>query len=435
VKASRDHTIEVSNPDGRGTESGHLDPVSSGADVTLASTVTRTVLISGGGIAGPTTAFWLKAAGFQPTLVEQAPAPRRGGYVIDFWGLGYDIAERMGLIGEINRAGYHIRDMRIVDARGQRVTGFGTSVFTELTGGRYVTVGRSTLSQLLLKTVDRDIETIFGDEIIEIDDQQTHVKVRLKSGTERRFDFVVGADGLHSGVRRLVFGPQDRFEKRLGYVVAAFEAPSYRPRNEDVYVMYNEPGRMVGRVSLRDDKTLFLFIFAEDAETPIHDLPAQKRLLRTKFGNSGWECRSILDALDHAPELYFDRVSQIRMAHWSCGRVALVGDAAYCVSLLAGQGSALAMTGAYVLAGELAKALRHDIAFANYEKLLRSFVEKKQRGAEHFASALAPKTRLGLFFRNQVVRAAAIPGVARLTFGRDITDTLQLPEYQWSPPA
>jgi 2-polyprenyl-6-methoxyphenol hydroxylase-like FAD-dependent oxidoreductase len=377
-------------------------------------------------------AFWLKAAGFQPTLIEQAPAPRRGGYVIDFWGLGYDIAERMGLIEEINRAGYHIRDMRIVDAKGGRISGFGTSVFLELTGGHYVTVGRSVLSQLLLKTVNHEIEVIFGDKIIEIDDQQTCVAVRLNSGAERRFDFVVGADGLHSGVRRLMFGPQERFEKRLGYVVAAFEAPGYRPRNEDAYVMYNESGRMIGRVSLRDDKTLFLFVFADDADTPIHDLAAQKRLLRSKFAKSQWECRRILDALDDAPELYFDRVSQIRMEHWSCGRVALVGDAAYCVSLLAGQGSALAMTGAYILAGELAKAGgQHDIAFANYEKLLRGFVEKKQRGAERFASAFAPKTRLGLFFRNQVIKMTAIPRFARLTFGGDIIDTLELPDYHW----
>ena len=395
----------------------------------------QTVLISGAGIGGPTLAYWLKATGFQPTIIEHAPTLRSGGYVIDFWGLGYDIAERMGLIKEINQAGYHIRDMRIVDAKGTRISGFGTSVFFELTGGRYVTVGRSALSQLLFKKVNRDIEAIFGDQIIEIDNQKTHVRVRLESGAERRFDFVVGADGLHSGVRRLVFGPQDPFEKRLGYVVAAVEVTGYRPRTEDVYVMYNEPGRMVGRVSLRDDKTLFLFIFAEDADTPMHDLPAQKQLVRTKFGNSGWECRGILDALDDAPELYFDRVSQIHMEHWSRGRVALVGDAAYCVSLLAGQGSALAMVGAYILAGELAKAAgKHDIAFANYEKLLRGFVEKKQRGAAGFASALAPKTRLGLFFRNQVFRAAALPGLARFTFGRDIIDTLQLPDYQWPRP-
>ena len=392
----------------------------------------QTVLISGAGIGGPTLAYWLKAAGHEPTIIEHAPAPRRGGYVIDFWGLGYDIAERMGLIEEINRAGYHIRDMRVVDAKGKRISGLGTSVFLELTGGRYVTIGRSVLSQLLLERVNRDIEAIFGDEIVEIDDRQTHVRVRLKSGVERRFDFVVGADGLHSGVRRLVFGPQDRFEKRLGYVVAAFEAPGYRPRNEDVYTMYNEPGRMVGRVSLRDDKTLFLFVFAEDADTPIHDLAAQKRLVRSKFGNSRWECRSILDALDEAQDVYFDRVSQIRMQHWSRGRVALVGDAAYCVSLLAGQGSALAMTGAYILAGEFVNAAgRHETAFANYERLLRGFVEQKQRGAERFASSFAPKTRLGLFFRNQVIRAAAIPGFARLTFGRDIVDMLQLPDYQW----
>ena len=394
--------------------------------------IPQTVLISGAGIGGPTLAYWLKAAGFEPTIIEQAPAPRRGGYVIDFWGLGYDIAKLMDLIEEINRAGYHIRDMRIVDATGARVSGFGTSVLRELTGGRYVTVGRSALSYLLLKKVDGEIETIFGNEITEIDDRETYVRVGFKSGPERQFDFVIGADGLHSVVRRLVFGPQDRFERRLGYVVAAFEATGYRPRNESVYVMYNQPGRMVGRVSLRDDKTLFLFVFTEDGDLPLHDLPAQKLLVRSRYASGGWECGAILDALNAAPDLYFDRVSQIYMERWSRGRVALVGDAAYCVSLLAGQGSALAMTGAYCLAGELAKAVgRHDVAFANYEKLLRSFVEKKQSGARSFASAFAPKTRLGLFFRNQVIRAAAIPGFARFTFGRDIIDMLELPDYQW----
>jgi 2-polyprenyl-6-methoxyphenol hydroxylase-like FAD-dependent oxidoreductase len=188
---------------------------------------------------------------------------------------------------------------------------------------------------------------------------------------------------------------------------------------------------MVGRVSLRDDKVLILFVFAGD-EVLMHELAAQKALLRKEFGGSGWECPHILAALDKADDLYFDRVSQIRMPRWSRGRIALVGDAAYCVSLVAGQGSALAMIGAYVLAGELAKADgRYEEAFANYERVLRDFINRKQQGAERFASAFAPKTSLGLRFRNLVINAAAIPGVARLTFGRDIIDSLRLPDYHW----
>ncbi|MBU6459240.1 MAG: hypothetical protein KGQ48_17145, partial [Bradyrhizobium sp.] len=126
----------------------------------------KAILISGAGIAGPTLAFWLKAAGFEPTLVERAPALRRGGYVIDFWGLGYDIAERMGLIAEVNRVGYHAREMRIVDDRGHSVAGFGTRVFAELTSGRYVTLARSDLSRLLFERLKGTVEVIFDDEIV-----------------------------------------------------------------------------------------------------------------------------------------------------------------------------------------------------------------------------------------------------------------------------
>ena len=162
------------------------------------------------------------------------------------------------------------------------------------------------------------------------------------------------------------------------------------------------------------------------------DKPAQKTMLRNRFGDGNWECAHILGELDRTEDLYFDRVSQIKMETWSRGRVALVGDAAFCVSLMAGQGSALAMTAAYVLAGELAKAGgRHEEAFGNYEMLLRAYIRSKQKGAERFSTAFAPKTRWGLFLRNQVIKACAIPGLARLAFGRDIIDTLQLPDYGW----
>lgn len=394
----------------------------------------RTVLISGAGIAGPALAFWLKSGGFKPTLIERAPHLRTGGYVIDFWGLGYDIAERMGLAAGIQRAGYEVGELRIVGSRGDRVAGFGASVFRELTGGRYVTLARSELSRLLFETVSGTCEVMFDDEIAGLTEQDDHVSVQFRHGRGRQFDLVIGADGLHSLVRQLAFGPQHRFEKRLGYAVAAFETEGYPPRDENVYLIFGRPGRMLGRFTLHHDRTLFLFVFATGNEVLPHTLEGQKELLRTRYGDDRWECPRILDALDGARELYFDTVSQIRMPAWSRGRVALVGDAAFCVSLLAGQGSALAITSAYVLAGELARAGgKHEEGFRRYETCLRAYIDSKQRAAARFGGVFAPKTRWGLWFRNQMTNAFAIPGLAKLTFGKDIIDTLRLPDYRWNP--
>jgi len=394
--------------------------------------MTRRVLISGAGIAGPALAFWLKAGGFEPTLIEKAPSLRSGGYVIDFWGHGYDLAESMGLLPAIDRAGYHIKELRIVNDDGNKLAGFGTSVFRELTGGRYITLPRSELSRLLFEKIERSSEVMFDTEVESLDQDANGVSVQLSHGAIRRFDLVIGADGLHSRVRELAFGPLARFERRLGYVVAAFEAPRYRPRDEDIYLMYGQPGRMLGRVSLRDDRTLFLFVFAGVPDPFPATQDAQKAVIRERYADVTWEVPAILAELDRAGDIYFDRVSQVRMPHWSQGRVALLGDAAFCVSLLAGQGSALAMISAYVLAGELAKAGgTHPSAFAAYEALLRSYIERKQAAAERFASAFAPRTRWGLTFRNLVINAFAIPGLARWAIGRDISDRITLPEYSW----
>jgi 2-polyprenyl-6-methoxyphenol hydroxylase-like FAD-dependent oxidoreductase len=278
----------------------------------------------------------------------------------------------MGLLDEINRVGYHIRELRIVNAKGKRISGFGTNVFDELTDGRYVTIGRSDLSRLLFETIKNDTEIVFGDEVVGLQEQADSVQITFKSGGRRRFDLVVGADGLHSTIRRLVFGSQNRFEKRLGYIVAALEASSYGPRDEDVYVTYCRPCRMLGRVALADDRTLFLFVFSTDigAGSEPFDLTTQKEMLRNAFGGGKWETLSILAELERTQDLYFDRVSQIKMPAWSQGRVALVGDAAFCVSLMAGQGAALAMTAAYVLAAELGKAGQgHEKALQNYQRI------------------------------------------------------------------
>ena len=394
------------------------------------------VLISGAGIAGPTLAYWLAHYGLEPTVVERAPRLRTGGYVIDFWGLGFDIADRMGLLPEIRRKGYMVREVRIVDRNGKRTAGFPAEAFARLAQGRYVSLPRGDLAASIFGEIEGNVKTIFNNSIAQIEQTADGVHVVFETGPAGDFDLVVGADGLHSQVRKIVFGPQSRFERYLGYQVAAFEARGYRPRDELVYVMYTEVGQQIGRFAMTGDRTMFLFIFADQdtAVSAVGNIQAQKALLRKRFGKSGWECPRILDALDAADELYFDRVSQVRMGtqdgSWTRGRVTLVGDAAFCVSLLAGQGSALAMVAAYILAGELHRAGGdYATAFAQYQNRFAPFVLKKQQVALRFGGTFAPKSKLSMFLRNQVINLLRVPWVADLAVGRDFADKLVLPDY------
>ena len=391
----------------------------------------KSVLISGIGIAGPALAFWLARHGLVPTLVERAPALRRGGYVIDFWGAGYDIAEQMGVLPDILRAGYRVQEVRIVDGHGRRRGGFDAEVFREVALGRYTTVARRELGAVLFRAVESRVESLFGDSITALEQQPDGVLVRFAHAPARRFDLVVGADGLHSTVRRLVFGPEARFERYLGQIVAAFEVTGYPHRDPDVYVAYAAPGRQIARFTLRDDRVLFLCVFAEDRADVVDrgDHAGQREYVRRQLSGLGWECAEIAAALARSDELYFDPVSQIWMDRWTTGRIALVGDAAYAPSLLAGQGSALALIGAYVLAGELGRADRIEDAFARYEALLQPFMRHKQKAAEGFAGSFAPKTRLGIFVRNQVTKLFNARHLAKLAFSRSLVDRIQLPHY------
>jgi 2-polyprenyl-6-methoxyphenol hydroxylase-like FAD-dependent oxidoreductase len=389
-----------------------------------------TVLISGIGIAGPTLAYWLSVYGIESVLVERAPQLRTGGYIIDFWGSGFDVAERMGLLADIRREGYDVQELRLVNARGRRVGGFDVDIFRTAAQGRYVSIPRSALAGIIYRKIEGRCETIFGDSITEIQQTTDGVQVAFEHAAPRRFDAVVGADGLHSVVRKLTFGNEDQFEKFLGYSVAAFEAVGYRPGGEDKFISYSVPGRQVGRFTMRNNRTLFLFVFADDRRVDAGDGPAQKKILRSHFGGLGWECPQILAALEACDDLYFDRVSQIRMDTWSKGRVGLIGDAAACPSLLAGQGSALAMLAAYVLAGELGRANSTVAeAFQRYERFLHAFISGKQVAAEKFAGSFAPKTRLGLFLRNQATKMFALPFISRRVMKSTLIDRIELPSY------
>lgn len=389
------------------------------------------VAINGIGVAGPTLAYWLRRHGHEPVLFEQAPALRTGGYVIDFWGVGYEIAGRMGILPALERQSYRMEALRLVAADGHRIAGLRLEALREQLDGRLLSLARSDLAATLFRACG-DVRARFGVSIVGVRHDDERAVVELSDGTREAFDWVVGADGLHSRVRELAFGPEAQFERPLGCYVAAYQVRGYPRRDELTYVSHTVPKRQAARISLRDDLTLVLLIFRDEllSAAPTNE-EEQRAALARVFGDMEWEVPEILERMKDADEIYFDRVSQIRLERWTRGRIALVGDAAACVSLLAGEGTGLAMTEAYVLAGELSRA-GGDLtrAFEAYEARLRPFLAGKQRGALFFLGFFAPRTRLGLAFRDWAVRAASLPFLTNAIVGRSLRDDFELPDYE-----
>lgn len=389
------------------------------------------IAINGCGVGGPTLAWWLKKYGHDPVLFEKAPTLREGGYVIDFWGTGYDIAERMGIVPVLEKDAYFIRHVKTVTSRGRTTSNMSTKAFHDLTEGRYMSIARSDLARNVFDAC-QEIEARFGTSIVGMDDGKDRVLVNLSDGKEEEYDLVVGADGLHSTVRELAFGSQDRFESQIGFHVAAFVLPGYRPRDELTYISHTKPGRQISRVSLRDDQTLFLFVFSGDCLGRETGSEAdEKSILREIYKGMGWEADAILSRMSEAHDIYFGRVSQIRMPSWTRGRVALIGDAAACASLLAGEGTGLAMTEAYILAGELYKAFgNHHDAFKAYHDRLHSYVTAKQDAALGFANLFAPKSWFWLVVRDIAMNLTSVPLLGKKLLSTSLSSDLELPNYE-----
>ncbi len=387
------------------------------------------IAINGAGVAGPTLAYWLREFGHDPVLYERAPALRTGGYLIDFWGLGYEIAERMGLIPILRQRSYLIERMRLVAGDGHQVASLDLRAMREALSGRFISLARVDLARALTGACT-GIPVHFGTSVTAVEQTDSDVVTTLSDGHQERFDLVIGAGGLHSRLRELVFGPQASFEKPLGCYVAAFRIPGYPHRDELTYVSHTVPKRQVARVTLRDEETLVLLVCRADL---IPDDPPRtdpKPAIRRAFTDMTWEVPAILDAMDQVEDVYFDRVSQIHLPRWSVGRVTLLGDAAACPSLLAGEGTGLAMLEAYVLAGELHRA-RGDFAtaFATYESRLRAFVTAKQGMALRFRSFFAPRTALALKARDLGVQLLSTPFLGKWLLGRSLRDDFALPDY------
>jgi 2-polyprenyl-6-methoxyphenol hydroxylase-like FAD-dependent oxidoreductase len=359
----------------------------------------KSILISGASVAGPALAFWLRRYGFQPTIVERAPAVRPGGYAIDFRGASVRVLERMGLLREVQRMQTRIGAITIVDRQNRKVA----SMPDGFTSGE-LEILRGDLAGIFHEATRGTTEYIFDDSIASMEDTGSGVDVLFQQGGRRRFDLVVGADGLHSNVRSLRFGEEAGFARYLGYYVSIFTIPNYLNLDRSG-LYYGTLGKKVGIFSGGDPgEAKASFFFATDPlKYDRRNTGQQKSILRDHFRQEGWEVPRLLEFMESAPDFYFDSVSQVKMKQWSAGRCVLLGDAAYCASPLSGMGTGMAVVGAYVLAGELAESDGdYASAFASYESLMRGFVNKCQGIADGGTDWFVPRTRFRLWMSNQM---------------------------------
>lgn len=360
----------------------------------------KNVLISGAGIAGPALAYWLRRYGFQPTVVERAPALREGGQAVDFRGTAHlTVLRRMGILDEVRRQQTERTRMVVIDAAGRPQV----SLPAEFAGGE-VEILRGDLARILHDRTSDSTEYVFGDWITSLTESADGVRVTFDRAEPRTFDLVVGADGLHSGVRALTFGDEAKFRRFLGHYVAGFSVPEDL-RTPGEIRMYSEPGRMVSPG--------FVVFASPELDYDRHDIAQQKKLVADTCRGMGWRAPEILEAMWAAPDFYFDPIAQIHLDRFTKGRVALLGDAGYGATL-GGLGSGQALVAAYVLAGELAAADGdHRTAFPRYEHQIKDFARGCQQIAGNAGPFMAPATPAKIWQRNLMYRVLSLPGMAK----------------------
>ena len=364
------------------------------------------VLISGASVAGPALAYWLHRYGFDVTVVEKASAPRGGGYPIDVRGTALEVVERMGVLPRLRDAHIDSRKLTFLNADGSLITSVQPEAIAGGDRGRDIEVRRGDLTEALYSTVRDDVEFLFDDSIATLDDHEHGVDVSFRGGARRTFDLVIGADGLHSNTRSLLFGPEEQFHRYLGYCFAGFTMTNDFGLSHEG-VLWNTPGRAAALYAVGDGKELHGFLNFARPEPPFgafRDPDAQRELVASVFDGDGWEIPRLVADMRTSDDLFFDVVSQIHLPRWSSGRVALVGDAAYAPSFLTGQGSSMALVGAYMLAGELAAQPDHAAAFTAYERETREFVRLNQGLVTAGNATLFPSTPEALEQRNAMLR-------------------------------
>lgn len=364
--------------------------------------------------------------GFRPTVVEIAPALRAGGNAVDFRGRTHlSVLERMGVLADLRRVQTGGSAMRFVDEHGRRLM----ELPADFAGGD-IEVLRGDLARVLYEHSRDTAEYVFDDSITALVDTPDGVEVTFASGVHRVFDLVIGADGVHSNVRRLTFGPESRYVRHLGYYIAGWNLPDH-PGTGGVSLLYNVPGKMASIGGGHHDGSspvAFVAFASPVLDYDRHDLDQQRAILHDVYGGLGWEVPRLLDALDDGSDFYFDAICRVDISPWSRGRAALVGDAA-CGATIGGMGTGTGVVAAYVLAGELAAASGdHTVAYPRYERRLRDYARRCQKGGDTAGKFLAPRTARGIRLRNGLLNRPAIMAL-NLRLANDRPSDLELPDY------
>ena len=390
------------------------------------------ILISGASIAGPALAYWLRRYGMNPVIVERASELRPGGQTVDLRGAGKEVIYRMGLQQQVLARTTHEEGIHFVDAAGRpratlRADDFGGEGLIAA-----VEILRGELASMLYEHTRHETEYLFDNRVESLREEGDKVRVRFLKGAERSFDLVIAADGTRSKTRDLVFG-SDTEIRFLGGYAAYFTIPR-RDADDGWARMFNLPGRR--GVLLRPDNVgttrALLTYFSDSPNEDRLEPRVQKDKLQRLFAGAGWETPRVLAEMERSTDFYLQGINQVRMPRWSRGRVAVVGDAAYAPSGVTGMGTTLAIVGAYVLAGELARHRGdHRAAFASYEAVMRPYVTQTQQLPPGIPKIANPKTQLGIQVGHTVLRYATQPLVTRI-LGRVLrppAEAVRLPDY------
>lgn len=398
------------------------------------------ILITGAGIAGPTLAFWLARAGAHVTIVERAPVLRAVGQNVDIRGVGLEIIRRMGFEETVRQNTTNEEGWAFVDAKNRTKALFGVDQSGKAESFTAETeILRGTLAKLLYDGTKEQVEYIFDDYVTSVHDTDDRIKVTFAKSTpqQRDFDLLIGADGLGSPTRALIFPDAHKSCIRsLNQYTSYFSVPTHVSDGK-LARWYNAPGRrcILTRPNNAGGTMAFLSIMGTSDKLKHHSRLSpeeQKALMHDLFADAGWETPRLLAGMDDSDDFYMQSVAQVKLESWSKGRMGLVGDAAYCPSPISGMGTTVAFVGAYVLAGEIAKCgADYKKAFEGYESLMRPFVVKAQKLPPGAPGIANPETAWGIKVFNGVLGFVSWSGLSGLLggFGGPKADGIVLPEY------